>query len=85
MKIDEIALKEDLIDKIEHADSKQLGEIYGLLTNYFNGQTSVEEWDILTDRQKAAIEEGLAEAEAGLDEPASELTKRIRIKYGLNG
>ena len=81
MKIEEIAVKEDLINKIEHADSKQLREIYGLLTNYFNGQTSVEEWDTLTDRQKAAIEVGLAEAEAGLDEPSSELIKRIRIKY----
>jgi hypothetical protein len=78
-------LKLDLHDKIDHADSKQLREIYGLLINYFNGQTSVEEWDTLTDSQKDAINEGLAQAEAEQDEPVSELTRRLRSKYGLNG
>lgn len=84
MKMNETALKEDLIDKIEHADSKQLREIYGLLTNYFNGQET-EEWDLLPEYQKKRILEGLAEAEAGLGTPAEEVIKNIRSKYGLNG
>lgn len=78
-------IKTDLHDKIEHADSNQIKEIYGLLVNYFNGQESLEEWDTLTDSQKDAINEGIAQAEAGLGEPAAEVTKRLRNKYGLNG
>lgn len=78
-------IRTDLHEKIEHADSNQVKEIYGLLINYFNGQDSIEEWDTLSDSQKEAINEGLAQAEAGEDEPVSELTNRLRSKYGLNG
>ena len=78
-------IKTDLHEKIDHADGNQLKEIYGLLINYFNKHDSLEEWDTLTDSQKDAINEGLAQAEAGEDEPVSELTKRLRSKYGLNG
>ncbi|HVV55637.1 MAG TPA: hypothetical protein VHC47_09950 [Mucilaginibacter sp.] len=78
-------IRTDLHEKIEHADGKQLEEIYGLLMNYFNGQYSIEERDTLTANQKEAINEGLAQAEAGEDEPVSELTNRLRSKYGLNG
>jgi hypothetical protein len=77
-------IKIDLHEKIDHADGKQLKEIYGLLINYFNGQDSIEEWDTLTDSQKEAINEGLAQAEAGEGEPAEEFIKRLRNKYGLN-
>lgn len=41
--MEEATLKVDLIDKIEHADYKQLKEIYGLITNYFNGNEAVED------------------------------------------
>lgn len=78
-------IRTDLHEKIERADTNQLKEIYGLLINYFNGQYSIEEWDTLTANQKEAINEGLAQAEAGEDEPVSELTNRLRSKYGLNG
>ena len=78
-------IKTELHEKIDHADSKQLKEIYGLLINYFNGQESEEEWDTLSDSQKDAINEGLEQAEAGLGEPAEEVIKRLRNKYGLNG
>lgn len=44
----------------------------------------VDWWDEISDEEKAAIEEGLAQAEAGQDEPVEELTKRLRNKYGLN-
>ena len=79
-------IRTDLHDKIEHADSNQLKEIYGLLINYFNGQYSPEEeWDKLSDAEKDAINEGLAQAEAGLGEPFENVSKRLRNKYGLNG
>ena len=78
-------IKLDLHKKIDNAAKKQLEEMYGLIVNYLNGQKSIEEWDTLSDDQKDAINEGLEQAEAGLDEPVSEVTKRLRNKYGLNG
>ena len=83
--MNDAAIKEDLIDKIEHADSTQLKEIYGLLTNYFNGQDTEEEWDLLPEYQKERILESLAQAEAGLGTPVAEVVKNIRNKYHLNG
>ncbi|MBV8390943.1 MAG: hypothetical protein JO080_14155 [Mucilaginibacter sp.] len=43
-----------------------------------------EEWDTLSEYQKAAILEGLAQTEAGLGTPASEVIRKSREKYGLN-
>lgn len=81
----EVELKIDLFDKIEHADSKQLREIYGLLINYFNGQESEEGWDSLPEAHKRQILKGLEEADAGLVIPAKEVSDRLREKYKLNG
>ncbi|MFI5138905.1 MAG: hypothetical protein ACHQIM_13865 [Sphingobacteriales bacterium] len=82
----EVALKIDLIDKIEHADFKQLQEIYGLVINYFNSKSDVvEEWDLLPEYQKQQILKGLEEADAGLGTPAKEVIQKAREKHGLNG
>jgi hypothetical protein len=78
-------LKIDLHDKIEHADLKQLKEIYGLITNYFNSQDTIGEWDLLPGYQKERILKSIEQADAGLCVPAKEVTGRIRKKYGLDG
>jgi len=78
------ALKVDLHEKIEHADAEQLQEIYGLLTNYFNGSDSSEEWDSLSETQTYKTDQSLEQADAGLGESLIDINKRIRAKYGLN-
>jgi hypothetical protein len=83
--MNEAALKTDLHDKIEHADPGQLKEIYGLLTNYFNGKESAAEFELLPEWQKEHILQGLKEADAGLGTSFSEVTKSLQQKYGLNG
>jgi len=81
MKTAEIKL--DLHNKIDSAGSKQSKEIYGLVLNYLNSNYAIEEWDTLTEAQRASINEGLAQAEAGLGTPASEVIRKIRKKHGL--
>jgi hypothetical protein len=83
--MEEATLKVELIDKIEHADFNQLREISGLLTNYFNSQVSIEEWDLLPESHREAINEGLEQLDAGLGIPFKEVNDRMRKKYGLNG
>ena len=83
MKTAEIKL--DLHNKIGSAGSKQLKEIYGLVLNYLNGNSTIEEWDTLTEPQKKKIMAGLEEANAGLGTPAKDVIKKAREKYGLNG
>lgn len=82
--MDEIAIKTQLIDKIEHADFKQLKEIYSLLNNYFSGQQE-DVWDSLSARQKDKITKSIEQANTGLGVPATEVIQIARKKYGLNG
>ncbi|MES2429169.1 MAG: hypothetical protein V4560_19460 [Bacteroidota bacterium] len=79
------ALKIDLIDKIEHADDNQLKQIYGLVTNYFNGLDETGSWDTLSEVQQKLIMKSIEQADAGLVTPVEDVIKRSREKYGLNG
>jgi len=81
----EATLKIDLHDKIERADYAQLKELYGLITNYFNGNDTNEGWDTLTEFQKDKISKSIEQADAGLGTPAKEVIKNVREKYSLNG
>ena len=78
-------LKNELHEKIDHADDTQVQQLYGLMLNYFNGLDDVEEWDSLSKFQQDQINIGLEQAEAGLGSPATEVIRSIREKYGLNG
>lgn len=79
------SLKNDLLDKIEHADDEQIMKLYGLVTNYLNSQLEFEEWDLMPDYQKERITESINQADAGLVRPVSEMLKSTKEKYGLNG
>jgi len=78
-------LKLDLYSKIDHADSVQLKELYGLVTNYLNSSTDIEDWDTLTQVQQNQILKGEAEADAGLGRSLSQINDRLRNKYGISG
>jgi hypothetical protein len=83
--MEEATLKIELIDKIEHADAKQLKEIYGLVTNYFDSQVDIGEWDTLSDYRKERIAKSIEQADAGLYVSAKDVSASMRKKYGLNG
>jgi len=83
--MEEEALKIDLLEKIEHADTVQLKELYGLVINYFNSTQSDEEDDSLSESQKKILYKSLEQADAGLGTPLKQVNERLRAKYGLNG
>ncbi|MES2265462.1 MAG: hypothetical protein V4520_01800 [Bacteroidota bacterium] len=74
-------LKNELHEKIDHADDKQVKQLYGLMVNYFNGLDDEEDWDNLSRYQQEQINVGLAQAEAGLGSPADEVLPSIREKF----
>jgi hypothetical protein len=78
------AIKTELHDRIEHADDKQIREIYGLMLNYFNGQDDGDKWESLSEIEQQIILKSLEEADAGLITPFDEATRQIKAKYGLN-
>ncbi len=83
--MEEAVLKIDLHDKIEHADNKQIKEIYGLITNYFNGQDTEDGWGKLPEYRKERILKSIEQADAGLGTPVKDIIRIAREKHGLNG
>ena len=82
--MDEIAIKNDLIDKINLATDRQIEELYGLVLNYFNEDSEIDSWDKLPVHVQRQITESIEQAEAGLGTPVNEVIKRTREKYRLN-
>ena len=78
-------IRTDLLKKIETMSPSRLKEFYGLFQHYSNSHDTPEEWTIMTALQKAKIEKGIAQADAGITRPLNEITMRLRQKYGLNG
>jgi hypothetical protein len=76
-------IKQELRHTIEHADSVQLKEIYGLITDYLNSHGNDEEWDLINEKQKAVILKGLEQADAGLGNSFESINERLAAKYGL--
>ncbi len=74
-------IRSDLFKKIETMNLPQLKEFYGVLQNYFNSGDLHHEWASMTGQQKAKIERGIAQADAGRVKPVEEVTARLRKKY----
>lgn len=83
MEVSEI--RNDLIERIEHADPEQLKELYGLVINYFGSHITSGINEPLTEYQRMKIQKGLEQAEAGLVVPFDEVVKKVRDKHRLNG
>jgi len=78
-------IRSELLKKIDAMSIAQLKEFYGLFQNYFTGSDIAEEWRAMPAPQKAKIEKGITQADAGNTKPLNVVTTRLRQKYGLNG
>jgi hypothetical protein len=74
-------LKLWLFRKIDSLDRNKLEEIYGILTNYLNGQKALSDWTDLTDEQKQGIYDAIEELESGKGIPHEQVVSEIRKKY----
>lgn len=81
--MEEAAIKTELHEIIDHADSEQLKKMYGLLTNYSNFQVDFDEWNSIPESRKARIEQSIQQANEGLGRPAQGIIRESREKYGL--
>ena len=66
---------------IENMNPSSLKKIYGLMVNYFNSKQTLEEWAAITDAEKAAIEEGLAQLNKGKRTSRTEAMSAFRKRY----
>ena len=74
-------LKLRLFRKIDTLDKSKLEEVYGVLTNYINGQKDISEWDKLSDNQRHGILNAIEEVETGNGIPNQVVLNKFRKKY----
>jgi hypothetical protein len=79
MTVSELKLR--LFRQIDTLDRSKLEEVYGVLTNYINGQKDVSEWDKLSDNQRHGILKAAEEIEEGKGISNRVVIDKFRKKY----
>jgi hypothetical protein len=79
MTVSELKLR--LFRQIDTLDKSRLEEVYGVLTNYINGQKDISEWDKLSDNQRHGILNAIEEIETGKRIPNKVVLDKFRKKY----
>jgi hypothetical protein len=79
MTVSELKLR--LFRQIDTLDKSKLEEVYGVLTNFINGQKDISEWDKLSDNQRHGILNAIEEVETGKGIPNKVVLDKFRKKY----
>ena len=79
MTVSELKLR--LFRQIDTLDKTKLEGVYGVLTNYINGQKDILEWDKLSDNQRQGILNAIEEIESGKGIPNKVVLDKSRKKY----
>ena len=77
-------IKNDLIERIEHAKPEQLKQLYGLVLNYFGSQIVIGGEGNLTEYKKERLHKSLEQENANLGIPFDEVVQKyvkIRIEW----
>ena len=74
-------LKIKIFRQIDLLDKSHLEDIYGLLTNYINGQQDSSDWDKLSTNQKNGIYQAIDELNQGKQVLNEEVIQKYRKLY----
>lgn len=74
-------IKIDLFRKLDGLKGKNLKEAYGLLINFINSGSSIDEWENLSKEQKDAIQLGLQQLDNGEGKDHGQVMSNLRNKY----
>ena len=74
-------IKLDLFRKLDSLKGSRLEEAYGMLLNYINGKSDIDEWKSLTPEQQKAIKLGVEQLERGEGRNHRDVISNARNKY----
>jgi len=74
-------LKLRLFRQIDSLEKSKLEEVYGVVTNYINGNRDLSEWDKLSDSQKQGIIDAIEEIKDGKGISNNVVMDKFRKKY----
>ena len=75
-------IKIDLFRKLDSLKGNRLEEAYGMLINYINGKSEIDDWQNLTPEQQAAIRLGIDQLNNGEGRNHNNVMSDIRNQYG---
>lgn len=75
-------IKIDLFRKLDSLKGNSLEEAYGMLINYINGKSELDDWQNLSSVQQSAIKLGIDQLNNGEGRSHSEVMTNIRNQYG---
>ena len=79
MTVSELKLR--LFRQIDSLEKSKLEEVYGVVTNYINGQKDLSDWDKLSDNQRHGILNAIEEVGDGKGIPNKVVLDKFRKKY----
>ena len=74
-------LKSEIYRMIDELDEQGLNEVNEMVTAYLRKTDEEEQWNELSDEDKAAIEEGISQIERGEFYTFDEVRERIQKKF----
>ena len=74
-------LKLKIFREIDALEKSKLEGLYGVLTNYINGQKEISDWAKLSEIQKLGIFDAIDELDAGKGIPNKIILEKYRNKY----
>jgi hypothetical protein len=74
-------LKLRLFRQIDNLEKNKLEEVYGVVTNYLNGQKDISDWDKLSDNQRHGILKAVEEIAEGKGIQNEVVLDKFRKKY----
>lgn len=74
-------IKIDLFRKLDSLKGKRLEEAYGILLNYINGKTEIDEWQNLTIEQQSAIRHGVEQLDKGQGRNHKDVMADMRKRF----
>ena len=74
-------IKIDLFRKLDSLKGKRLEEAYGILLNYINGKSEVDDWQNLTAEQQSAIRHGVEQLDNGQGKNHKDVMAEMRKRF----
>jgi hypothetical protein len=76
-------IKVDIFGKLDALKGSNLTEAYGILLNYVNGINQEDEWEKLSNEEKAGIQWGLDQLDKGETKSHKAVMEAVKLKYHL--
>ena len=74
-------LKLKIFRQVDSLENARLQDLYGILTNFINGNKEISDWNNLTDDQKLGIDAAIKEIDAGKGLSNVQVISKYRKKY----